>query len=101
MGLVTLSNVRQTEYERNWDAMYGAGDYAKTRAMSDQLQVERSAKPEPELTEAEKAAQAKRRQKNHERWQREEERRAAKIDHDAYRAGKIVGNEISLQDRIV
>lgn len=95
-----LRSVAQTEYAANYDAQYGVDAYAKAIARHEAYKVAEAAKPKVELTEAEKAKQEKANQKYWKQQERQRQQELDRRDHTAYRAGRVVGNEISLQDRL-
>ena len=93
-GLV-LRTLAQAEYRSNYDACCGEGAYDK--AMMRREEAKQEEKP---LTAAEKAKQEKQNKKWWERYQREQQAAYDRRDHAAYRAGRVVGDAISLQDRL-
>lgn len=97
---VMLRSVVQSEYAANYDSLYGVDAYAKAIARQEAYKLEQANKPKVELTAAELAKQEKANQKYWKQQERQRQQELDRRDHDAYRAGRVVGGEISLQDRL-
>lgn len=95
-----LRSVAQSEYVANYDAQYGEGAHARAIARHEAYKVAEASKPKVELTAAEKAKQERANQKYWKQQERQHQQELDRRDHTAYRAGRVAGNEISLQDRL-
>ena len=95
-GGLVLRSVYLKEYEANYDAICGEGSYASTVKRYE----ESKNTPVKELSEAEKAKQEKEDARWRKKAQKERQDAFDKRDHSAYAAGREVGNNISLNDRI-
>jgi hypothetical protein len=98
-GLMIRSLVK-TEYEANYDAWYGEGAFARAMAARDRWKEQRAAEPAPEKSAAEKEKEAKASKRWWEKYQRQQQRELARKDIKAYNAGREVGEEISLGERL-
>lgn len=126
-GLV-LRDVYQREYEANYDARYGQGAFQRKQIRDAEWeagQAEREAKAKAEQEQAEREwleylqnetpqqKKARERQEEKDRikqaranrrfWNRlynEQEREAAKVDHEAVERGRRAGNDINLSTQI-
>ena len=98
---VMLRSVVQSEYEANYDALYGAGSYAAAQARYEAEKASRVNTPKKEETAAEKAKREKDSERFWEKMRRERQRENERRDHSAFNAGREVGDKISLQDRLV
>ena len=99
MGVVLRSLVK-SEYEKNYDALYGEGSYAASQQRWAVEKVKAADAPKVELTEAEKAKQQKASDKWWQKYQRQQQREIDKRDISAFMSGIKAGESISLQDRI-
>lgn len=95
-----LRSVVQSEYAANYDSLYGVNAYANAVARQEVRKAEEAAKPKVEPTAAQIAAAEKANQKYWKQRERQRQQELERRDHTAYRAGRVVGNEISLQDRL-
>jgi hypothetical protein len=98
-GLMIRSLVK-TEYEANYDAMYGDGAYARAMEAQAKWKAQQDAQPQPEKSAAEKEKEAKASKRWWEKYQRQQQRELAKKDLKAYNAGRVVGDEIQLGARL-
>jgi len=109
---VTMAAMSQSEYERNYDFLYGVGSYAKMKVSQAKYAAEAAEreareaewkKNNPkEAAKLEREAEKKAR-KDQERWNRqwERDRSAPKAsDMGAYHAGSRAGGEIGLDGQV-
>lgn len=95
--LPTLVDVRQNEVYSNYDFAYGLEPGTTARRMAE---YDANPSPDREETPAEKAKREKANQKAYERWKKEQERKRASKDWDAYSAGSERGKTIGLDDQV-
>jgi hypothetical protein len=114
---LVIRDVYAREYEANYDARHGQGAYARKQIEDEKWEKERVQRreqrerewleylqnetPEQKKERERKEAKAARRQEAANRrysrsYANERYREASKVDGEAYRAGKVVGNSISL-----
>lgn len=95
-----LRTFEQSEYELNYDAVCGAGAYAKAK----QRQAEDEARRAQEPTKEKSPEEIEKQKKESERWwnkyNKQKEREASRRDPEAYRLGQQAGNDISLEDKL-
>lgn len=118
---ITLRSVTDNEYAANYDATYGAGAYARSKAtdaewyaqqaerqqLDEEVKAKLLASETPAQCQAREAAEAKEAEKeakaNERYWQaqdRRKQREADRRDWSAYQAGQAKGSQINLDSQL-
>jgi Protein of unknown function (DUF2786) len=99
---IRLEDVAQKERDFNFDMAYGyePGTTAARRAKLEAERAMTNVVEEVQMTEEEKAKQAKWRARQEKKWERQRQRDAANINWDAYGAGEEAASKLSLDKQI-